>query len=51
MNLMPFFEVKFLRKFGPDEFDIFANSTEIREQIKQGASAWDLTLNIDYEKL
>lgn len=31
LNLMPFFEVKFLKKFGPDDFDIFANSTEIRK--------------------
>ena len=51
MNLMPFFEVKFLNQFGPDEFDVFADSDWIREQLKKGASSWDLTLNIDYNKL
>ena len=54
MNLMPFFEIKFLREFGPDEFDIFKNSTEIKEQLKQNGanpSTWDYILNIDYEKL
>jgi hypothetical protein len=34
MNLMPFFEIKFLKKFGPDDFDIFSNSTEMKKQLE-----------------
>jgi hypothetical protein len=51
LNLMPFFEIKFLKQFGPDDFDIFANSEEMKKQLEKGASAWDLSLSIDYEKL
>lgn len=48
---MTFFEVKRIQKFGPQDFDIFSDSVELSNQTNMNASAWDIVLAIDYEKL
>ena len=50
MNLMPFWEIRFVNKFGPEDFDIFADSSNINEQLET-VSRLDLLLELDYEKL
>lgn len=43
-----------MQKFGPEDFDIFSDSViqlENQEETTKNASAWDVVLEIDYEKL
>ena len=50
-NFLPFFDLRLLKLISPDKLDIYSYPDDIREEIAKGSSAWDVFIQLDYEKL
>ena len=42
LNFLPFFDLRLLNLISPDKLDIYSNPEEIRQDIAEGKSAWDV---------